>query len=168
MTAQALTDDAPVNGDMKIYMYDVTAPAGHHLTLIADEDAAPSNTGIVGVSADGHYVYFIAVAVINPGLYLWHDGIVHYIANSTNANDLIASARLFAFGIQQARVTPDGHHLLYRALKNDNTLQLHVFDADTNAPPVCVSCDPTDAPSTSDATLNARTDTGAGSVQGSV
>jgi hypothetical protein len=99
ITTQALTDDTPTDGTAHIYMYDarLSPSAPHHLTLINPDnepgDPGSSNVqiqGIVGLSDDGHYVYFVTIGQIvsgqtllagAPGLYLWHEGTVRYITS---------------------------------------------------------------------------------------
>jgi Tol biopolymer transport system component len=87
-TTEALTNDAQVNPvDRKLYMYDFDAPAGKHLTLIAEGE---SSGGLVsGISTDGSYVYFEDERALVPGqppvpyptraLYVWHDGAIRYV-----------------------------------------------------------------------------------------
>jgi hypothetical protein len=175
MTSQALTNDAPVNGDAKIYMYDATKPpsAPDHLTLInADHEPADGTSsngkGIVGLSHDGSYVYFASNGQIVggqqplgagvPGLYLWHDGVVRYIAafSGSAGNQLFTSGGDYINNPRQARVTSDGRWLLYRAVVGP-TSQLLLYGADTGGAPVCVSCDPSGAASTADSTDVAHT-----------
>ena len=133
MTTQALTDDAAPNGAEHIYMYDATKPPSSpgKLTLI-NADNEPGDTtfsnggGIVGLSNDGRYVYFITSGQIvsgqpllhsTPGLYLWHDGVVRFVAALAGADndELVSTGPSFFFNIHQTRVTPDGRWLLYRA-----------------------------------------------------
>lgn len=105
-TPQALTDDASGVGSDgsagNLYMYDVDAPAGKHLTLISvdtgPEDhgggcgcGEPRGVAMLGMSSDGGYVYFLGATALLPGqpavqsngsaLYVWHDGTVRYIAS---------------------------------------------------------------------------------------
>jgi hypothetical protein len=169
MTSQALTDDAPVNGDAKIYMYDTTKPpsAPDHLTLInADHEPGDGTSsdgkGIAGLSRDGSYVYFASNGqIVNGeqllggvrGLYLWHDGVVRYITAIPGAagDELFTSGGNFIANPRQARVTSDGRWLLYRT-QIGATRQLFLYGADSGGAPVCVSCDPSGAPSTADST----------------
>ena len=168
MTRQALTDDAPVDSNAKIYMYDASKPpsAPDHLTLInADHEPADGTSsdgkGIAGLSRDGSYVYFASEGQIVSGqslsdgargLYLWHDGDVRFIASTVG----IDGGALFTTGgnvtnARQARVSPDGRWLLYPAPLG-GTSQLFLYGADSGTRPVCVSCDPSGAPPTVDAT----------------
>ena len=174
MTSQALTNDAPVNGDAKIYMYDATRPpsATDHLTLInADHEPADGTSsngrGIVGLSHDGSYVYFASNGQIvdgqqplggAPGLYLWHDGIVRYITaiSGSDESELFSAGGNYIAKPRQTRVTSDGRWLLYRTLVGP-TRQLLLYSADSGGAPVCVSCDPSGAASTADSTDVAHT-----------
>ncbi len=82
---EMLTDDAPgenpENGDVYgqgpeyIYMYDVKAPAGKHLTLISGGYA------VVGMSVDAEYIYVLS----SSGLYVWHDGQLRYVTTGSPA-----------------------------------------------------------------------------------
>lgn len=92
-TTEALTEDANVQlSEPKLYMYEVNAPAGKHLTLIG-----PAYT-IDGISQSGEYVYFednqsltagqppfpelpVASSAPWPGLalYAWHNGALRFI-----------------------------------------------------------------------------------------
>lgn len=176
-TQQALTNDTPANSSSHIYMYDASSPASapNHLTYInADHEPADGTAadgqGLVGLSDDGHYAYFIADGQIvsggplNPGpaVYLWHDGTVRYVT-SLSASDLegmTSSGQNFIEYPYQPRVSPDGRWLLYRAVTGSAS-QFYLFDAESGGgdPPVCVSCGPSGA-SRADATDAVRTDNG--------
>jgi hypothetical protein len=121
--------DGDDDGAEDYYMYDVSAPAGHHLTLIS-RDGEPSvndsGLGVVGASDDGHYLYFMMsgqlVAGEPPlvsGLYVWHDGTVRFIGDfaqqaDTDRNQLEASWILVGTTLM-ARVSADGSHVLFAA-----------------------------------------------------
>lgn len=126
---EALTDGAPADGQMKLYMYDATlAPDEDNLTFMSpDKNEADDGTveAIVGVSDDGTYVYFIARGQLVPGepkpattmgIYLWHEGELHYVGPAPSGSSMPS---LFSSGTEpfgnprQARVTPDGRHLLF-------------------------------------------------------
>lgn len=109
-TAQALTDEDAADGVWDLYMYDVNAPAGHHLTLITHDQepsgeysSAPRVTQVVGVSSDGTYVYFVGQNSLLPDesdyeegetgapnneprnlykrLFVWHEGTLRHVVN---------------------------------------------------------------------------------------
>ncbi len=125
---QALTDDSPLN-HTNLYMYDTAKPASdaHNLTLLS-ADGEPSDGGnvqnLLGMSSDGHYVYFAANGQLAAGaprlgnfrsLYVWHDGTLRYVAVLRDPADLIEDTNTAGWEpyIPIARVTPDGRHLLF-------------------------------------------------------
>lgn len=177
MTAQALTDDAPVDTDQKIYMYDTTKPASapDKLTLL-NVDSEPQDgadaRGLVGTSRDGRYVYMIVIGQLVRGgplgdahLYLWHDGAISEVSHLGNGDTLfenMTSAPAWELELRQARVSPDGKHLLFIDLSAPprydpatcgtfGCRELYVYSADTGRV-VCASCDPGGAPPTSHVT----------------
>lgn len=191
-SAQALTDDAPFTGDQKLYEYDTTRAASdpHNLTLLnvdseTDGGADVSNDvqGVIALSDDGHYVYFVAtgqlVAGEQPlgtarGIYMWHDGQLTYIGRMVvnETAEFLVTGSNFRLNPPQARATPDGRYLLLSAhngsgfsvgydhgscLSNFGTgcRELYVFSADTHTL-VCASCNPSGAPATADAASGIR------------
>lgn len=166
MTKQALTEGAPVNGKPKIYMYDTTAPAGHHLTLISPSGQA---YGVIGASEDGHYVYMVVeVAAGVTSIYLWHDGQVSQIApaNALVIGELLGNSSFREFeGDRQARVSPDGRHLVFASTDpvgptgyaqghcrvhgnsspEASCREIYLYSAETERLQ-CVSCNPSGAP----------------------
>ncbi len=139
-TTQALTDDAPVNGNGKLFMYDTTRPAGQRLTFIGrgpvgvEVSGSSDGDGVLGVSDDGRYVYFSAhgqlVAgqpTVGKGLYVWHDdgspnGVVSYIGNGERMS--LGFSPLVNEGSTDwvSRVTPDGRHLLFATESGEGLL----------------------------------------------
>jgi len=132
-TQERLTDDAPTDGQQHLYMWSLTPDGqGHHLTVLdvnANSIEAPAVRGVLGVSRDGHFVYFVENGQLlsNPSLplfqhsiYLWHDDggaprleFVGYFGTPLNADNNLnphATSRP-----KVARVTPDGRHLLFEA-----------------------------------------------------
>jgi hypothetical protein len=148
-TTEGLTDDAPESPSGKfvpyylrvvgggLYMWSLDPDAeGHHLNyLSADhepaDDAPPAAEiegvqGVIGISEDGTYVYFVARGqivsgepLLNTGLgiYVWHEGEgVSYIG----AIGFPVLGEVFAgpahdfesYGQLGSRITPSGHHLL--------------------------------------------------------
>ncbi len=91
----ALTDDAEMP-DNNLYMYDLDAPAGKHLTLIT-VDREPNDGGylrvegvpIPAISQDGSFIYFLGDQTLIAGqpplseggsaLYVWHDGSLRFV-----------------------------------------------------------------------------------------
>jgi hypothetical protein len=195
MTAQALTADAPSDGQGKLYMYDGTKPASapDNLTFLSadgelGDGSDPANVrGLIGTSDDGSYVYFLAEGQLvsdeplgtDPNIYLWHDGDISYIGPSPRGTAQIEISVVTSNYIQlhrQARVTPDGRHLLFSAISGAGLTgydhgscesglgvgcrELYVYSAD-NGDLVCASCNPSGAPATRMATTGVRANQGA-------
>ena len=185
-TSDALTDDAPLNGDRKLYMYDASKPDSdlHNLTLIS-VDQVPSDSGdfsnVIGMSNNGHYVYFATIGQLIAGqpigglrIFVWHDGTLRHIPSegdgdkfeNTNTADWHPTR-------PTARVTPDGQHLLFSSVTPGagptGYDQGHCDDTGWGAGcrelylydygsqrVVCVSCNPSGAPATASAATAAR------------
>ncbi len=126
-TAEQLTaDDTDTTVDL--YMYNSDAPVGQRLTRLSVDhelgDQADPTQGTLGVSDDGHSVYFVTLGQIvsgqpllgaTPGIYRWHDGTVSYLgqlADATDRTDLLNHDWAQQQGLG-ARVTPGGAHLLF-------------------------------------------------------
>jgi hypothetical protein len=146
MTSELLTDDAVPGGHVNLYMYEVNAPAGHHLTWISRPSfASPVDanraSAVVGASADGSYVYFWGPKPLTPGLTVhgttfkvldvWHDGTVRFVgidggtlSDHMNWGDNGVVQGTFQ---NQARVSPDGRHIVF-ATSNPDTAQLVGYD----------------------------------------
>ena len=121
-------------GDGDLYMYDFAEPVGQRLTLVSvDNEPADGHgvQGVVGVSAEGRYVYFIANGQlvsgagvpVDAGLYLWHDGSIAFIGALTDSTEAGRNGPLGVYGAQNsvdtARVTPDGRHLFFMARREE-------------------------------------------------
>jgi hypothetical protein len=135
MTPELLTDDSTPGGGMNLYMYDLNAQAGHHLTLLThDTEPADDNTGttraayVIGTSTDGSYVYFWGTNGLLPGqrtgvgnnaklLYVWHDGTLRLVGSDGSATQGTRSWGEVGFSIpnnpKYARVSPDGRHIAF-------------------------------------------------------
>jgi hypothetical protein len=178
-------------GANKLYMYDATKPqsAPDNLTLIsadsepADGTGAVTSRSIVGVSDDGRSVYFMALGQLipgvplapsEPGLYLWHDGVTSFVGRvptGTAQNEIIHGGTDYVGNQRQARVTPDGRHVLFSSITGAGLLgydhgtcsthlgigcrQLYVYSADTRRLS-CASCKPSGGPADSMATTVVR------------
>jgi hypothetical protein len=197
------TNEGLVNSDNDnsedLYMFDANAPAGSRLTRISVDDAGDTHSvdSVLGVSADGSYVYFFSAGqliagepTLGPsiGLYVWHNGEIRYIGQTAGAADVIPDSLGTSPGYQSlsSRVSPDGVHLLFTAHSDEGfrdrwgfggydhsasnctfdsarggrCRELYLYNADAGTL-VCASCNPTGAPATADALLDARTGTGA-------
>jgi hypothetical protein len=89
--------------------------------------------GLLGVSADGSYVYY---AASGGSLYVWHEGTASFIATSSNAYNW--AVRSFSTGTEfskVSRVSPDGRFLLFTG--SDGRLER--YDG-VNGRLACVSC----------------------------
>ncbi len=130
MTSQALTDDAPADGQQKIYMYDAGKPGTdpHNLTFVNRDSEPADGTGNafggIGVSRDGHYFYFISDGALISGgplngqwIYLWHDGSLNLVGPAPPTSDasfeLLATDVAWVLSPQQSRVSADGRTLLF-------------------------------------------------------
>jgi hypothetical protein len=126
LSCQKLTDDSTAVSDGKnacegsfgdqgtrgqdIYSYDVETGDLTDLTVDSNPGDSLGATveGLVGISDDGSYVYFVADGVLAPGaspdsnLYVYHDGVTKLIAK--NPGVLLRE--------RETRVTPDGKTLL--------------------------------------------------------
>jgi hypothetical protein len=162
---QALTADNFVGSNSKLYMYDASKPgsAPDNLTFLSP-DAEPADgsggfvTAVIGVSEDGHYIYFIAEGQLvagapllgsERGIYLWHDGTVSYVGRSPGGFDeqALRSAGGGPGGQRQARITPNGQRLLFLSPipgAPAGPSQLYVYDAQASQPAAprlyCASC----------------------------
>lgn len=181
-TGEALTDDAPGGGDKNLYMYDTTKPASdpHNLTYINVDhergDAANDLTGVIGASDDGRFVYFITNGQLvdgqpplrlGRGIFMWHDGDLAYVGDvlDPESGDLLTTGFGYTLTTPQARVTPDGRHLLLSThdgsgfspgYDQGGHRELYVYSADTRRV-VCASCVPGGGPATTDAFVASRT-----------
>lgn len=167
-TSQALTDDA-LAGGTKLYMYDASkaADAPDNLTLL--NHGGSEATGIIGASDDGHYVYMLVSGQLvrdgppfgnQPGVFLWHDGaldFIGYMPDGTIINELVSTGTSYVLFPRQARVSPDGRHLLFSAIRGEGLTgydhgscasvhgsgcrELYLYSADTRQLR-CISCRP--------------------------
>jgi hypothetical protein len=118
-----LTDNANTGtGDSNedLYMFNVATGSLEDLTSDPGEPEGARVAGLVGVSAEGTRVYFIAAGVLSGGaregaanLYLWERGAgTHLIAPLNEAGGNI-SAETQETPVHTARLTADGTHLLF-------------------------------------------------------
>ncbi len=173
-TGEALTDDAPA-GSEKLYMYDTTKPtsAPDNLTLIS---GGKEVRAVIGASADGHYVYFMAEGEI----YLWHEGQITHVSALWDSNG--ENSLRFALGEERmARITPDGRHLLFSSANGEGILsakggtdydhgsdcsgpqgacrEFYLYSAEEDTLE-CASCNPSGAPASRMAFTSVRERTG--------
>ncbi len=179
-------DDTP-----DLYEYDTANQTVTDLSVdTSGGDAATGANvlGVVGYSADGSYVYFVADGLLDgsgapsgedgaPNLYLAHAGAVTYLATLSPADttDWTPHSSITAGASQysSAQVSPDGRYLLLASsaplTSYDSNGDAELYEFTTGSvTPTCVSCDPATiahpagAPPTGPATmtLNSLADTG--------
>jgi hypothetical protein len=138
-TTQALSDDAPIDGNAKLYSYDTTKPASapDNLTLLSpDAEKADDGSveGVIGAGEDGAYVYFVAQGQLVSGepkldgirgIYLWHAGALRYLGP---LNALQGMAELLSISgnantsPRQARLSANGTQLLFSSFNGEGLL----------------------------------------------
>jgi hypothetical protein len=153
-SSEQLTDQAGGG----LYRYDVNAPAGHHLALLA------AGAGeMMGVSDDGSYVYLIGGVTIE----LLHNGMTRVIGTvpigDTSANSYSESYDLLA---KASQVSPDGRFVVFSSRSGDGLTgydqtgcvngcnEIYEYDAAANNGAGllrCVSCRPDGVPASSSA-----------------
>ncbi len=116
---EMLTDGTTSGG---LYRYEVDAPAGQRLTLIAPRVTAMP---LGGISENGSYVYFLSTERLVPGqpqltteqaLYVWHEGTIRIVGEHSyfdHAWDDTQSADSF-------RMSPDGRYAAFESRLEDN------------------------------------------------
>jgi hypothetical protein len=185
-TSEQLTEDAPAEGN-KLYMYDATKPASapDNLTLVSVDnepgDLPGSVRGVIGVGGHGQYVYFVTNSqlvrdaplfdITRKGIYLWNDGVLRFVGevgvNELSVREQLSSGLNYQLEPRQARVTPDGKHVLFTALDGAALLgydhgecvlgigngcrEVYVYSADSGEL-ACASCNPSRATATVSAT----------------
>ena len=136
-----------------------------NLTLVSSPTGDAS--GMLGVSADGHYAYYMADALI----VMWHDGVTHDIGQVplVLVNELPTDGVQYGITLRQSRVAPDGRHLLFTSDQSPGPggydhgscnggfgcREVYVYSADTNEV-VCASCNPSGATATVNAEVVAE------------
>ncbi len=170
-----LASDTHSNGS-DVYEYSVTPDAqGHHLTLITAGMSFDAQ-GVIGISDDASYVYFIAASGGTDHIYVWHEGTVHEVGDAVDTPLLLGSSFGWRSGPLSSRVSPDGTHLVFESAGGTPGLphsgasdtcsgangcqEVYVYDATEDGGAgrlVCASCHPGDpqAASGSDATFQA-------------
>jgi hypothetical protein len=162
----------------------------HNLMLLSPysgpANTAPDLFRVLGASDDGSYVYFTANAQLVAGepatggreaIYLWHGGVVTYIGVFTEGTDagLDEIATTWGIAVRAAHVTPDGKDLLFTShsgvgltgydhgsgcpTSNGACTELYRYDAPSDRLS-CVSCNPSGAPATTDASFTLTIGTG--------
>jgi hypothetical protein len=173
-----------------LYRYDLNAPSGSRLSDLSVDPSDPAGAdvqGVVGASADGAYVYFVALGRLSsepneageeptlgkPNLYVWHASTVSFVAQLSTRDNEENNGGGVAFGdwrgdlaTTTARVTPDGKHLVFNSAESltpydsKGIKEVYLYSADTGRIN-CVSCDPTGAPPSEKALQSTGRRTGA-------
>lgn len=180
VTNQRLTDD-DANDESDVYMYDASASTGSRLTRLSQDgnpaDPDGPSEGVVGSSRDGHYVYFIAHGQLvagaptldsEAGIYLWRDGSVRFVGKVPSQESSTDIPGTWNLNPLESRVTPDGKHLLFVSHSGDGLTgydqtaciaggctELYVYNSESDTIQ-CASCNPSGAPATMNADINAR------------
>ncbi len=163
---QQLTADSTAGGrNSDLYEFDVQHNSLRDLTVDTGDVEGAEVGGVLGASADGSYVYFVAKGNLAVGaesgqynLYFAHEGRTTFIARLSldDKTDDWSKGDIY----RRAAVTADGQRLTFmsdaRLTEYDNTdartglpdMEIYIFDA-TRAPgkgnPLCVSCNPSGA-----------------------
>ncbi|MGA8353437.1 MAG: hypothetical protein WB698_04645 [Solirubrobacteraceae bacterium] len=123
MDARKLTANAV--GGQELYEYNLETQTLTNLTADAAGPGGAKVGGVVGISEDGSYVYFVAHAALAPGtpagedhLFVWHEGSIRFVANlaAADTHDWHGSDN----GLQQqtAAVTPSGTALAFQSIES--------------------------------------------------
>jgi hypothetical protein len=119
-TQRLITGAKAEAGKPDLYRYEV-GRAAPLTDLTAGGTGAGGVKGVVGISDDGSYVYFVASGALAAGaeegkdnLYLFHEGTTRFIAalNDQDAPDWSDEPRETS-----ARVSPDGTHLAFLSIE---------------------------------------------------
>lgn len=164
------------DGTRDLYMYDEDRPNGQHLTRLSVDAGTGGSLeaqAVIGTGSDGDWVYFLDAGA---RIYVWHDGTTRLIGRLLDQGDVEWNRPGdWNLTVQQARVTPDGHHLLFASHgganltggqhsslcgslfgQGNNPCQaLYLYTADDGSL-TCVSCDPTGGPVTDNARTSVR------------
>jgi hypothetical protein len=183
---EPLTDDD--TGGRDLWRYDVDAPARSRLTRLSidnvpDDGHVPPVTGLLGVSDDGEWVYFLALGPLvpdmpeldqlAPSIYQWHAGrtrFVGHVRQNVLLEQRATGEPVWRGIIKTSRVTADGRYVLWTTRQGGQLdprdhgacgggpcVEIYVFDAQANggAGEVwCASCDPAGGPSTGSSSFN--------------
>ena len=149
-SGEKLTNDATAAGTPDLYQYDTESGVLTDLTVDHSDPSGADLQGVLGASADGSYVYFVADGVLasgaSPGanLYVAHNGVKKFIASLSFGDSSEWS------GDFTPRVTADGMHLAFSSTRSltgfdtDGFNEVYLYDA-TDDRLVCASCNTTGA-----------------------
>jgi hypothetical protein len=179
ITSDSLVPEDTDGGSADLYMYDRDAPAGSRLTLVTEGDPGASGgaVSVLDATPDGHTVYFVFNGHLTVdaflGLYRWHDGQLRYVGTFDSLGEATGNGPrtdwAFISTTKRSRITPDGRYLLFVTLTDAGFVghggltsydqaghqEFYLYDADTGRL-VCVSCNPSGRPATSNALIDER------------
>jgi hypothetical protein len=189
LTTDSTADASHQSSDLYAYK----ANGGELTDLTVDPNPADEHGaevgGVIGMSEDASYVYFMASGQLAPGapagignrnVYLWHDGETKYVAtmpfsfSSIDPRNWQRNTTL-AGGFMNSRVTADGKHLLLTstskltgyentdAVTGEGHSEIYLYDAATEKLR-CVSCNTAQPAATGDAAVSAGQLYASGSV----
>jgi hypothetical protein len=130
------------SGDGSIAYYTEAEHLYRHVVSGGTADLTPAGgvKGVLGASADGSYVYYLAAS----GVLLWHAGTTTAVAKAASASSIPPATGT-------ARVTPDGRHLAFLSNSpltgygSKGLNELFVYTAPEGSSTgalVCASCSP--------------------------
>ncbi|MEX0972942.1 MAG: hypothetical protein WDZ46_06755 [Solirubrobacterales bacterium] len=167
LSRESLVDEDGGDG-VSLYRYDVGAPAGERLTLMATPEFTPLY--VVDTGDDGERVYVLDG---EENLWVGHSGSWRLVAvrSSRGEPNLGQQGTFSQRGYREAQSTPGGRHVLFGSRANltgyepvpgeagtgstclgniNRCSELYLYSHDRDEL-VCVSCDPSDAPPNGDA-----------------
>jgi hypothetical protein len=156
-TSQTELTDESVPG-ANLYRYEVGT--GALVDLSSDTPAAGYVNGLVGTSSNGSYVYYAS----GGSIYLYHGGATRLVGSYDQEGEMSAAGRVW--GTRSSDVSPDGLHLMFSSrdsltgYPNAGHREFYVYGAESGALS-CVSCNPSGAPATADATVHGAQPPGA-------
>ena len=177
ISSEKLTDDATTgefDEGADLYSFDVDSETLTDLSAEANDPNGAEVLGVVGVSDNGAWVYFVAKGQIEagkgvagePNLYVWHNGAAQFIATLGGADELNWTQETIANAPRiGSRVSSDGTEAVVTTVAPqpgfDNVdpqsgephSEVYRFDATPTPAFTCVSCDPQAAAATGDATI---------------
>ena len=170
MSHQRLTSDSTAS-ERELYEFDVNTGHLSDLTVDSGDSEGAGLLGVLGVSEDGSYVYFVANGVLaanaSPGscaeggslearcnLYVWHEGSTRFIATlsgedgSNGSRQHLGVANDWQIRLWQrtARVSPDGRSVVFMSRRSltgyDNTVSSgNSCGQDAFGDPLSASCE---------------------------
>jgi len=193
-TSEELLSDG-VSGGRNLWRWDAGAPEGSRLVQVSTDEvpgdeSAPFVVGVLGVSNDGDWAYFIArgplvddmppTGATVPVIYQWHAGRLRYVGKLRAGfllEERFTGDPEWLSVVKTSRVTTDGRNVLWVTSEGDQLSphdhgscdgdpceEIYVFSTDANSGNgrvVCVSCDPSGAPATASSLFITHVATGA-------